>query len=62
MGAVCECDWRTKSSQCVCVSQCGEVDFWRLRDVRETKWRASSVNCNSMGAGKRRRKNIIIRE
>ena len=55
-------DWRTKTSQCACVIQCGEVDFWWLRDVRKTKRRASSVNCNSTGDGKRRRINLIIRE
>ena len=48
-GAVCECYWRTKTSQCACVIQCGEVDFWWLRDMRENKRQASSINCNSMG-------------
>jgi len=55
-------DWRTKTSQCASVLQCGEVDFWRLRDVRETKWPVSSVNCDSTGDGKRRQINLIIRE
>ena len=32
-GALCEYDWRTKTSQCACVIQCGEVNSWRRNDV-----------------------------
>ena len=48
-----------KSSHCVSVIQSGEVDFWRLRDVRETKQQASVLIVTARGTGRRRINNII---
>jgi len=48
-----------KKEQTVCVIQCGEVDFWWLRDVRETKQQGSVLIVTARGT-RRRQINIII--